>query len=163
VAHSASITRSGEDEVFVERGVFGLMDLDTASCPVPWPADLIPPEETVRVMTNRVDFNSAARNHVVAVRFEAWDGEPPQDPREREEEFDEEETQVELTSGEVRLWELTGGASARTFLAGPRGGRYGLLVRCYGRDEALGYEIESLAVPRGTERYLLRFWPKDGV
>jgi hypothetical protein len=135
-----------DDEVLVEYGVFGLMDLDVDGCPRPWPQEPLA-TDAVTAIQNRVDVPSAARDHVAAVRLETAADEPPAAE-------DAEEVELVLTSGEVRLWSVTMGPSARTFTVGPPG-RYRLRVTAEGRDEAAGQR----PVPDGTERYRLQFWP----
>ena len=139
-----------DDEVLVEYGVFGLMDLDVDGCPRPWPQEPLS-TDAVTAIQNRVDIPSAARDHVAAVQLETAADEPPAAE-------DAEEVELILTSGEVRLWSVTMGPSARTFTVGPPG-RYRLRVACEGRDEAAALSAAGRPVPDGTERYRLQFWP----
>jgi len=139
--------RGIDDEVLVEYGVFGLMDLDVDGCPRPWPEGSMDSGVAVEAIRNRVDIASAARDHVAAVRLESWPSIPLTDR-----EVDDEVT-VELTSGTVQLWSVTGGPG-REFEVGPTGS-YHLRVSCEGHDAAVRQE----PVPDHTERYLLQFWP----
>lgn len=139
--------RSIDDEVLVEYGVFGLMDLDVDECPRPWPEGSMEPGVAVEAIRNRVDITSAARDHLAAVRLESWPSMPVTDR-----EVDDEVT-VELTSGTVQLWSVTGGPG-REFKVGPTG-TYHLRVSCEGHEAAMQQEL----VPDYTERYLLQFWP----
>jgi hypothetical protein len=154
-----SLVDSTEDAVMVESRVFGLQDVDTLSCPVPWPEDLLPAGEGLLARPNRVDFESGTSDHVVSVRLEAWDGEPPSgtDP-----DTDQEEAEVSLSSGTVRLWELTGGGSSVSFTVGPPG-RYGLRSSSTGHLEAAELRATGERIPDGTVHYLLQFWPKPNV
>jgi hypothetical protein len=144
-----------DDRVLVEYGVFGLMDLDVAGCPRPWPQEPLG-GDAVTVIPNRVDFQSAARDHEAAVRMEAAPGEPPPLGPEWP---DVEEVDLPLSSGRVRLWTVTMGPSEQVFTVGGRG-RYRLRVGCCGHDEALELNRSGRPVPDGTERYLLQFWPR---
>jgi hypothetical protein len=56
-----------DDRVLVEYGVFGLVDLDVAGCPRPWPLAA----DAVTAIRNRVDVPSAARDHEAAVTLES--------------------------------------------------------------------------------------------
>ena len=137
--------------MLVEYGVFGLMDLDVAGCPRPWPQEPLA-ADAVTAIRNRVDVPSAARDHEATVRLES-------SPREPAVTDDVEEVDVELTSGRVRLWTVTMGPSAHVHEVGPPGG-YRLRVACEGRDEAAALSAAGRPVPDGTERYLLQFWPR---
>jgi hypothetical protein len=156
-----SLVDAADDTVVVESGVFGLQDVDTLSCPVPWPQDLLPPGEGLLVRPNRVDFDCGISDLRVPVRLEAWTGEPPADASGDDEDVDLEETEVDLSSGTVRLWELTGGGSLVTFTVGPPG-HYGLRSISTGHRETAERMATGERVPDGTVRYLLRFWPKPG-
>jgi hypothetical protein len=138
-----------EDRVLVEYGVFGLMDLDVAGCPRPWPQEPLA-ADTVTAIRNRVDVPSAARDHEAAVRLES-SPDPPQATG-------GEEVELELTSGRVRLWTVTMGPSEHVFTVGPPG-PYRLRVTCDGHDDAAALSAAGRPVPDGTERYRLRFWP----
>jgi hypothetical protein len=143
-----------DDQVLVEYGVFGLMDLDVSGCPRPWPQEPLA-ADAVTAIQNRVDFPSAARDHVVAVRLRSSPQEPPAAGGEWP---DVEEVEVVLTSGQVRLWTVTMGPSERILTVGPPG-RYRLRVASRGHDEAAVLSASHERVPDGTERYLLDFWP----
>jgi hypothetical protein len=142
-----------DDRVLVEYGVFGLMDLDVGSCPRPWPQEPLG-GDAVTAIPNRVDFQSGARDHEVAVRLESTPDEPPAPGPAWP---DAEEVDVSLSSGRVRLWTVTMGPSERVFTVGDAG-VYVLRVSCRGRDEALELSMSGRPVPDGTERYLLQFW-----
>jgi hypothetical protein len=152
-----SLLRSATDRVVVESGVFGLQDVDTASTPVPWPQDLLAAGDGMRARPNRLDIECAVRDLRVPVRLEAWDG-PPPEHADADDDSSAEEAEVDLSSGTVRLWELTGGGSSVTFTVGAPG-RY--LVRCAvtGQTEAVMREAAGERVPDGTVAYTLSFWP----
>lgn len=152
---SISGESSLDDTVVVERHLFGLMDVDVAACPNPWPAGSMPADETVWAQLNRVDFRSVGEDHTAAVRLEGWAG-TPADPAG---DWDTEEVELVLTSGEVQLWTLTGGPSAHTLRVGPPGHRYLLRVSCRGQDSVLELALAGLPVPDGTEQYVLQFQP----
>lgn len=153
-----SLVDAADDTVIVESGVFGLQDVDALSCPVSWPQDLLPSGEGMLARPNRVDFECGIRDLVVSVRLEAWDGEPPDTPGDQDD-IDVEETEVSLSSGTVRLWELTGGGSPVSLTVGPPG-CYGLRSISTGQQEAVELDAAGSRIPEGTVRYLLRFWPK---
>lgn len=132
--------------MLVEYGVFGLMDLDVASCPRPWPQEPLG-GDGVTAIPNRVDFRSAVRDHEAAVRLQSGPQEPP---RLGPEWPDVDEIDVQLSSGQVRLWTVTMGPSEQVFTVGEPGG-YRLRVACRGRDEALELSISGRPVPDGTE------------
>jgi hypothetical protein len=90
--------------------------------------------------------------------MEAWDGQPPPDASLGWGEANE-EVEFFSTSGEVRLWALTGGGSPSSLVIGPAGWAYRLRVHSTGRDEALALHLSGSLVPARTERYLLLFWP----
>lgn len=140
--------RALDDEILVEYGVFGLMDLEVDECPRPWPQGTMESGNAVEAIQNRVDIASAARDHLAAVRMESWPSVPVTDR-----EVDDEVT-VTLTSGIVQLWSVTGGPG-KEFQVGP-GGTYRLRVSCSGHDAAAEQDGR---VPDHTERYLLQFWP----
>ncbi|MFD9818922.1 hypothetical protein [Streptomyces violascens] len=149
---SGAVERALDDRIRVERGVFGLMDQDTAGCPSPWPQGAPPEGEEVWAQTNRVDFASAAPEHYVTVRLEAWIEEPPEG---------EAEVELELTSGVVELWSLTGGPSGGSLRVGPPG-TYDLRVDCRRDDDRLmRYFQAPTSSAEGIEEYVLRFWPKQ--
>jgi hypothetical protein len=141
-----------DDYVLVERHLFGIMDLDGS--PTPWPQGSMPPDVMVHAQPNRIDVRSPSEDHVVAVRFQAWDG-PPVPPEEGWEPLDE--VRLALSSGQVRLWALTDGPSPNTFRAGPGAHMYQVMVYTRGQDEALVLHQEGAEIPDGTEKYLLQF------
>jgi hypothetical protein len=150
-----------DDTILVERHLFGLMDLDVAACPSPWPAGPMPPELDVWTQRNRVDLRSVGEDHEAAVKLEAWDA-PPVPPN--GDWSGDEEVEVVFTSGEVQLWTLTTGPSPATLRIGPPDHVYGLRVWRQGQDEVLELTYEGLEVPDGTERYVLQFrplWPAE--
>jgi len=102
------MARSLDDVVLVERHLFGLMDLDVARCPSPWPQGSMPLNLTVWAQVNRLDVRSVGEDHVAAVRLEGWDSAPAAPGGDWD---DHEEVRLPLTSGEVRLWTLTDGPS----------------------------------------------------
>ena len=76
------------------------------------------------VSDNRLDFNSAARDHDASVRLEAWSGEPP----EPDGDWSGSETvTVRLTSG-GSVWSVTMGPSRVGTFAVGGAGRYRLRV-----------------------------------
>jgi hypothetical protein len=145
-----------DDTVLVERHLFGLMDLDVASCPNPWPQGVMPPDLAVWAQVNRVDFRSVGEDHMAAVRLEGWESTPgPPDG-----DWDNhDEVWLPLTSGEVRLWTLTDGPSPNVLLAGPAGHLYAVHVWSRGQDEVLQWQHEGQEIPDGTERYVLQLHP----
>jgi hypothetical protein len=148
------MVRSLDDTVLIERHLFGLMDLDIASCPNPWPQGSMPSDLTMWGQVNRIDVRSVGEDHVAAVRLEAWDT-PPAEPGGDWD--DHERVQVLLTSGEVRLWTVTDGPSPNVFRVGPPAHRYAVHLWSRGHDAVLALQHEGAEVPDGTERYVLQF------
>jgi hypothetical protein len=143
-----SLVHSATDRVVVESGVFGLQDVDTVSTPVPWPQDLLAAGDGVLARPNRLDIECAVRDLRVPVRLEAWDAAPPE-RADADDDTSVEEVEADLSSGTVRLWELTGGGSSVTFTVGAAG-RY--LVRCVvtGQSEAVMREAAGERLPGGA-------------
>jgi hypothetical protein len=150
----STVARSLDDMVLVERHLFGLMDLDVAGCPKPWPTGPMPPVLTVWAQVNRVDVRSVGEDHVAAVRLECWDSAPTAPDGDWD---DHEEVRLPLTSGEIRLWALTDGPSPQAFRAGPPGHIYAVHVWVGGRGKVLDLQHEGKEIPDGTEQYVLQF------
>jgi hypothetical protein len=152
----AGLVAAQDDRILVEYGVFGLMDLDVEGCARPFPEGATSRDVVVAAVSdNRLDFTSAARDHHAAVRLESWAGEPPEPGGD----WSEGETvTVRLTSGVVQLWSVTMGPSrVGTFDVGGAG-RYHVRVWWQGRDDAVTLHMAAERIPRGTEKYLVRFW-----
>ncbi|MEU8307892.1 hypothetical protein AB0C84_30435 [Actinomadura sp. NPDC048955] len=145
-----------DDGILVEYGIFGLMDLDVEACPRPFPDGASCGDEVVAVVCdNRLDFTSAALDHDVSVRLEAWSGEPP----EPDGDWSGSETvSVRLSSGVVQLWSVTMGPSRIGTFAVGDAGRHQVRVWWQGADEAAAMHMAEQQIPRGTEEFLVRFW-----
>jgi hypothetical protein len=152
--------RTLDDSILVERHLFGLMDLDVAGTPSPWPQGPMPPDADVWVQVNRIDLRSTGEDHEAAVRLEAWDR-PPEPPGGDgwSEWTDDGEAEVAFTSAEVQLWTLTSGPSGSALVLGPPAYVYGLRVFCRGHDVVAELTHDGLDIPDGTEQYVLQFRP----
>jgi hypothetical protein len=157
VCRMAELVTAQDDGILVEYGVFGLMDLDVDGCPRPFPEGVSSGDEVVAAVSdNRLDFTSAARDHHAAVRLESWTGEPPEPDGDW---AGGETVTVWLTSGVVELWSVTMGPSRVGTFEVDGAGRYQVRVWWQGRDEAATLQMAGERILRGTEKYLVRFWP----
>jgi hypothetical protein len=152
--HVDKPTAVQDDEIRVEYSQFGLCDEEAEDA-----FQSLVPDDGVRVGPGIVAFLSDGNDHYAQVRFESWPHEPPAPaaPWDVEEGIDE---LIDLPSGTVRLWELTGGPSPTAFRVGTAGG-YRLRIHVRSLMTALTngeIDPENMLGCR-AERWLLRFWP----
>src|SRR4051812_38212617 len=114
--HVDKPTAVQDDEIRVEYSQFGLCDEEAEDA-----FQSLVPDDGVRVGPGIVAFLSDGNDHYAQVRFESWPHEPPAPaaPWDVEEGIDE---LIDLPSGTVRLWELTGGPAPTAFRVGTAGG-----------------------------------------
>lgn len=143
-----------DDEIRVEYSQFGLRDEEAEDA-----FQSLVPDDGVGVGPGVAAFLSDGNDHYAQVRFESWLHEPlaPPAPWDVEEGIDE---LIDLPSGVVRLWELTGGPSPNAFRVGTAG-RYRLRIHVRSLMTAvLNGEVDpDDMVWCRAERWLLRFWP----
>jgi hypothetical protein len=144
-----------DDEILVEYSQFGLRDekADEGF------QSIGVPDGGICVGPGAAAFLSDGSDHYAQVRFESWQHEPlaPPAPWNVEEGIDE---LIDLPSGVVRLWELSGGPSSNAFHVGPAG-RYRLRIHVRSLMTAVvngEIDPDEMMWCR-AERWLLRFWP----
>jgi hypothetical protein len=133
---------------------FCLQESDDADLPVPYPDDTVF-GQFLTAFPGRIDVFSAGHTHTAAVTAEVWDGRPPEEDRERWDEYGE--CEYVSTSGVVAVWSMSLGRTEHSVTLSDSGGTWQVQVYSVGRAEA-----ERLSAETGTaekvERYLVRFW-----
>lgn len=150
----ARLVRRQRLSVHVGYHVFGLQDSDDGGLPVPFP-DGVDVNAFLGVHPGRLDITSGGHTHHATVDVEVWDGAPPQDAVDWDEQG---EATVESSSGELAVWSLLSGRMDGAVVLGGSGGSWRVRVGCVGRAAAAALSAGT-GTGTGVERYLLRFWP----
>jgi hypothetical protein len=134
---------------------FCLQESDDADLPVPYPDETVF-GQFLTAFPGRIDIFSAGHTHTAAVTAEVWDGRPPDEDRERWDEYGE--CEYVSTSGVVAVWSMSLGRTEHSVtLPDSGGGTWQVQVYSVGRAEAERLSAET-GTAEGVERYLVRFW-----
>ncbi|GAB7028601.1 hypothetical protein JCM4914_00620 [Streptomyces platensis subsp. malvinus] len=144
-----------ELEVEVEFYSFALQEADDSLVPNPFPEDS-ESDDFISLHERRIDIKSGGHTHTATLTAEVWTTAPEVVEGEWEAEGGGE---IECPTGELAVREMMGNSG--NYIELKQAGLWKFRAYCTGREAV--YRLAQVDVPSGVERYLVQFWPAEGL